>query len=771
MQSSPDTPPSSLVEQLQRLPDEAFTDLQYFQAQVGCPNICAMCSQGASKTITAMTRKGLGDLLNAMKAIVDQRFSSGSPVLGRGREEHKPGVIFPYLDTDVGSDKNLFDLIERLHAQFGSKVRIATVGYSRHNADLQSMHERIARELLHAIDGFRISFTPYTYGLHDRDGVTARAEYVQDLVNLLRTYQPLLTTIGAGKEKFAVEIRQKPLVRVFDKDLDEKVLHDRHVVRSGPYLLMGQRPGVVPQTSTLTELRERAAGFSQPALPYLVAVSDQYIGEGDWEAVADHLLRHTGVILDDPTGFAQQYFDDALVVRQADGYRFENMDGPFYAIDPTFRDDGSFAAVSFFGKTASRRVSGYNDASRPLLNALIAFKEARGISRREDLSDATWADVDAILHTLRTKAERMRKYDKRAADHLDAEILPLVETYVRVLREAGYAPRYFFARDFTIDTGQIVNQGRAITQFKGLVTTEDDVVAAHDMRGYGKELSFSSLRDHVWRIAPLPVSGSSDRIQLGYKNPGASPQGSAGAVSVSKLDRFNLYPLETIVIDGVEVEQLAIGDARKQYMLPGMQGMKENTHEHGGTADPSTSPIMDSQAAPGISAVFTGLQYVDDTSAPLDAIAERLRKEALEQGIEVHCVCGVVVHDDAILVVTRAMSEQLAPGKPEMPGGGAESVESLTDSLRRELREELGAEDVIVTRLLGHFDITYNETRTRQFAFLVNTPSREVCLNPDEHMSYTWVRIHDSDAFDSIDFHSPGEAAIVKRVRQLLLSK
>jgi 8-oxo-dGTP pyrophosphatase MutT (NUDIX family) len=754
------------------LPDEAFTDLQYLQTQVGCPNICAMCSQGASKTITAMTRKGLHDLLDAMKTVIDQRFPSGFPVLGRGREEHKPGVIFPYLDTDVGSDRNLFDLIKQLHTRFGSKMRIASVGYSRHNAELQAMHERIARELPHAIDGFRVSFTPYTYGLHDRDGITARAEYVQDLANLLRTYQSLLTTIGAGKEKFAVEIRHKPLVRVFDRELDEKILHDRHVVRSGPYLLIGLQPGVVPQTSTLTELKERTAGFSQPALPYLVAVSDQYLGEGDWEAIANHLLRHAEAILDDPASFSQQHFDGAFVVRRADGYRFENLDGPFYAIDPTFQSDGTFQAVSFFGRTASRRVSGYNDASRPLLNALIAYKRRRGVGRREDLPDATWTDVDAVLHALRMRAERMRKYDERAAHHLDAEILPLIETYVSVLQEAGYAPGSFFARDFTIDTGQIVNQGRAITQFKGLVTTEDDVIAAHDMRGYGKELSFSSLRDHVWRIAPLPVSGSNDRIQLGYKNPGASPQGSPGAVSVSKLDRFNLYPIETVVIDGVEVEQLPIGDARKRFMLPGMQDMTDNaTHRHGTVDQLPVLPAMDPPPSADVKAVFTGLQYVDDASTPLDALAERLRKEAVEQGIDVHCVCGIVVHDDALLVVTRAMSEQLAPGKPEMPGGGVEFSESLIDGLGRELHEEIGAEGATANRLLGHFDITYNETKTRQFAFLVKVSSRDIRLNPTEHMDHAWVDIHDADAIDRIDFHSPGEAAMVKRARDILLAK
>lgn len=200
----------------------------------------------------------------------------------------------------------------------------------------------------------------------------------------------------------------------------------------------------------------------------------------------------------------------------------------------------------------------------------MPFKESRGIHRREDIPNATWDDVADMLDMLRSQSAQLQNYNRRAAEHLASEILPLIETYAYVLQEAGYEPRFFFDRNFTIDTGQIVNQGRAITQFKGLITNEDDVMTAHDMRGYGKDLSYSSLRDHVWRIAPLPLSDTTDRIQLGYKNPGISNEASNGSISVSKLDRFNLYPIETIIIDGVELEQLKMDDARKQHMLPGM---------------------------------------------------------------------------------------------------------------------------------------------------------------------------------------------------------
>lgn len=65
--------------------------------------------------------------------------------------------------------------------------------------------------------------------------------------------------------------------------------------------------------------------------------------------------------------------------------------------------------------TAIRPASGYADATRYLLNTLLAHKQARGLARRAEFTTATGQDVDAVLATLAARAEALEGVDQAAA--------------------------------------------------------------------------------------------------------------------------------------------------------------------------------------------------------------------------------------------------------------------------------------------------------------------------------------------------------------------
>lgn len=119
-------------------------------------------------------------------------------------------------------------------------------------------------------------------------------------------------------------------------------------------------------------------------------------------------------------------------------------------------------------------MSGYTDATRWLLNTLIAYKTSLGRNRRDPIPAASPHDIHAILDTLRQHTEQLGETDATAATHLRSQVIPLIEGYVAALEIADYEPAWFFHPQFTIDTGQIVNQGRAKGLFRGLVSVEDE---------------------------------------------------------------------------------------------------------------------------------------------------------------------------------------------------------------------------------------------------------------------------------------------------------
>jgi hypothetical protein len=273
-------------------------------------------------------------------------------------------VLFPYLDNDIGSYPHLGRLAGYCADDLGVKLRISTVGYSRRDEHLSAMHEQIVADHGDVIDGVRFSLTPYAVGYR-----THRDEYLADLTAALRAWKPYIDRVGPGAATAAVELRFAPLVHAVDAPLHDVIVDGRHVISCPPHLLVSAGPvSVRPEPTRITGMSGREAAFSRPGEPYLHLVSDAILNDTDPDKTAR--LALDGLLM------------GAHRIRHASVHAWVNADGPYYAVDPLFTLDGRYRALHLYAQTAKRTRSGYDDATRFFLNALLAHKTACGVGRR-----------------------------------------------------------------------------------------------------------------------------------------------------------------------------------------------------------------------------------------------------------------------------------------------------------------------------------------------------------------------------------------------------
>ncbi|MFJ3861528.1 hypothetical protein ACIPRL_35540 [Streptomyces sp. NPDC090085] len=543
----------SLIDQIRALPTEVLTRLQYLAPATGCFNRCSLCSQAAGREVWQLTRPGLYALMTALATVANER----GVRIARGRDAHRPGTIFPYLDNDIMSYPYLDDYMSLADRELGAKVRVSTVGYSAAAPDLCAMHRRIAAEFVHVLDGVRLSLTPYTLGWTDRAAEsTTRQQFTKDLTNLLATYRPAFDQLGHGAATAAVELRFAPLLGIVE--VTETSIDGHHVVTAGPHTLISTQPITDPvphaRVSALTENNQPV--FSVPPRRYIHITAPELDSTAVRAAITGTLNRpHER--------------------REVDLYRFSNADGPYYAANPTFAEDGRFTALHIYLATERRKVSGYTDATRTFLNTLLGIKAGKGIARREPFPAATWHDVQEIVQKMTDRAIALDAIDPTAAEHIRTEVLPIVETYTSAMRAAGYPAAAVFSREFTIDTGQIVNQGRGMGLFRGLAATTDEPMTPREERGYG-EVSVSSARGTVWRIAPIPFTPAG-RLTVAVKG-GKNLTADTPSLVIEELDPRHLRntdratgePLRRFVLTGVEMEHITLDQGRNRRAFPGL---------------------------------------------------------------------------------------------------------------------------------------------------------------------------------------------------------
>lgn len=121
---------------------------------------------------------------------------------------------------------------------------------------------------------------------------------------------------------------------------------------------------------------------------------------------------------------------------------------------------------------------------------------------------------------------------------------------------------------------------------------------------------------------------------------------------------------------------------------------------------------------------------------------DAIRGQAIKDGIT-HISTGVaVVRDGKILMVRRAEGDFLG-GSFELPGGGVDEGETITEGAIREVKEETGLTvSKIVTTFAGFDYSTDRKPHVRQINFIVEVNSGEVILDSKEHNDFIWVDAH-----------------------------
>lgn len=515
-----------LIEAFRELPTGFIENLRYLPTQTGCLNRCSYCAQNATGSLWQMSGQGLANLFSALKTVAIEvaygcRDGDGKPYLSADNyvtEEgvfnkgfkmpHKgligycrkvrPGSVYPYYDNDVGTYAHLDKYLRYANSDLGVRVRLSTIGYSRHNAGLQAMHEGINANLKDAISSFRISLTPYIFdqlAKEKANGSVSKDEFESDLSNLLSTYAPVVKCLNAGKYAAAVELKFRPLA--VTTEVIERIVEGHQIIRAGPYLLVSEEAFNKLEVSKIRIPNQDSVSIDGKPASCAMLISDRRVKNS--EGIGDLVDRLTGEE-------CVEFGGDALL-RKVNVYVFENEEGRYYSIDPELKETGVMAK-EIYPVSGKRRISGYMDSERYFSNSIRSYKKDAGSAY-----DVTWKGVDDAVLYLRTKADGVAKYDQVASNHIFGSILPMVNIYASALKGAGYAPLCFFDKSFTIDTGELYNLGRAVGEFKGLSSRMNTPLTPYQEQDFGR-IGFLSEQGVVWKMGPSIASADGRTEQL-----------------------------------------------------------------------------------------------------------------------------------------------------------------------------------------------------------------------------------------------------------------
>jgi ribA/ribD-fused uncharacterized protein len=495
------------------LPDSFFSNLRHFQPQIGCFNNCLFCSQQSKNTVFSFSLSQLKNIIAALKIVaveVNQklnRLEKGSlfsingafggaftmpsdGLVGFGRISHRPGIIYCYYDNDIAVYPFLEQYLHFCHEDLGVKTRISTIGYSRHNVELENMHKKINDTLPYAIGGLRLSFTPYTPGYAVKRESLSRDEFEKDCANFLKTYKNVISFLGFGYREFCVELRHKPLLKI--ADVQEQYIDGHHIIICASYILVSKEREPVLTIANIKKLQGHSIQLDKLAQKYIMVITKE-LKSFNLDILIKSIINNKIVI--------KKY-----IKRECNLYVLKNNDGKYYAVDPSFSPNGCFSAKQFYPKTTNRNNSGYIDSERYFLNTLLEYKLSLHLDKNTPFISAQWTDVENVINNLNEKAKQLQEIDPDASEYILYETIPLITSYVKALKQADIAPLVFFDKNFTIDTGAICNMGNGLKEYNALTKNANMPVTPQHELIYGANGRMSFEGD-IWRLFLDKIEG------------------------------------------------------------------------------------------------------------------------------------------------------------------------------------------------------------------------------------------------------------------------